>query len=162
MCLWLRATRLRWIALAASGARPLGVYETVLYASDVNAAAAFYRDVLGLSLFEHYPDFAAVFRLDSGGIFLIFEPERSSAPGRALPAHGANGAGHVAFAVRPGVLDVLAESLREHGVEIEVDQTWDWGGHSLYFRDPAGNSVEIVEGEAFPPVSRRPPAAEMK
>jgi catechol 2,3-dioxygenase-like lactoylglutathione lyase family enzyme len=143
--------------MTASAARPHGVYETVLYASDVDATAAFYRDVLGLSLFEHYPGFAAVFRLDDGAIFLLFEPGRSSAPGRSLPNHGSFGAGHVAFAVGAGAFEDLLKSLQDHEVEIEVDETWDWGGHSVYFRDPAGNSVELVEGEAFPQVSRRPP-----
>ena len=31
------------------------------------------------------------------------------------------------------------------GVEIEVDYLWPGGGRSIYFRDPAGNSLEFAE-----------------
>jgi catechol 2,3-dioxygenase-like lactoylglutathione lyase family enzyme len=41
-------------------------------------------------------------------------------------------------------LDVWRNRLHEHGVEIEKEATWPKGGQSLYFRDPAGNSVELV------------------
>jgi catechol 2,3-dioxygenase-like lactoylglutathione lyase family enzyme len=129
--------------------RAARVYETVLYASDLVATAAFYSDTLGLrSLGEH--DEVAVFRLDDGGILLLFDPARSSAPGRAV-AHGTSGVGHVAFAVSPGELDPIRADLSRSGVEIEREITWDHGGRSIYFRDPAGNSVELIEGEAWPP-----------
>jgi catechol 2,3-dioxygenase-like lactoylglutathione lyase family enzyme len=32
----------------------------------------------------------------------------------------------------------------EHGVPIELETDWPRGGKSLYFRDPAGNSVELI------------------
>ncbi len=34
--------------------------------------------------------------------------------------------------------------LEEEGVEIELEYTWPNGGFSLYLRDPAGNSIELV------------------
>ena len=37
-----------------------------------------------------------------------------------------------------------ALAARAHGVAIEHEETWPLGGHSLYFRDPAGNSVELI------------------
>jgi catechol 2,3-dioxygenase-like lactoylglutathione lyase family enzyme len=95
-------------------------------------------------------ELAAGFRLDGGGVLLIFDPARASAPGRAVPSHGADGAGHIAFSVEPGELDGFAELLRDRGIEIERDIEWDRGGKSIYFRDPAGNSVELVEGELWP------------
>ena len=82
-------------------------------------------------------------------MLLIFDPARSSVPGRPVPSHGALGAGHVAFAVDEGELDAFGERLRRSGVEIESEVTWDEGGRSLYVRDPAGNSVELIEGEAW-------------
>ena len=36
------------------------------------------------------------------------------------------------------------ERLREYRVAIEHEEAWPRGGHSLYFRDPAGNSVELI------------------
>lgn len=132
-----------------AGSRIHRIYETTVYARDVDATAAFYAEVLGLRPFEQYAGFAAVFKLDDGGVFLIFEPERASAPGRTLPAHGARGPGHVAFSVTPDSLDAFVTTFRERGIEIEVDQTWDSGGRSVYVRDPAGNSVELVDGAAW-------------
>jgi len=132
----------------------VGVYETVLYAADVEATARFYADVLGLHQIEKPTELSAVFRLPDGGVLLIFDPTRSSTPGRPVPSHGATGAGHVAFAVEPGTLDASADALRRHGIEIEQEISWDEGGRSLYVRDPAGNSVELVEGEAWPMTRR--------
>jgi len=122
------------------------VYETVLYADDVTAAHDFYRDVLELRPVGG-DELAAAFRLDAGGMLLIFAPEMSSRPGRGVPSHGATGAGHVAFSV--GGLDEWRERLRSSGVEIEREVEWD-GGRSLYVRDPAGNSIELVEGDIWP------------
>jgi len=127
------------------------VYETVLYAHDVAATAAFYRDVLGLRLVEGPDDLTAAFRLNDGGVLLIFDPERSSQPGRPVPAHGGSGPGHVAFSVGAGQLGAAVAKLRAAGVEPELDKEWPRGGRSLYVRDPAGNSVELVEGDLWPP-----------
>ena len=140
---------LRWHWL--NSAVPItGVYETVLYATDVAAAAAFYADVLGLRLVDGPDELAAGFRLDDGGVLLIFEPSRASLPGRPVPSHGATGAGHVAFSVEDGTLERWTEALRERGVEIELEKEWQRGGRSIYVRDPAGNSVELVEGDLWP------------
>jgi catechol 2,3-dioxygenase-like lactoylglutathione lyase family enzyme len=125
------------------------VYETVIYARDATAAAAFYRDVLGLRAIAPPSERAAAFRLDDGGVLLIFEPDTSSAPGRFVPSHGANGEGHIAFSLEPGATDALRPRLESLGVEIEREITWPLGGHSVYIRDPAGNSVELIEGEAW-------------
>jgi len=127
-----------------------GVYETVLYAPDVAAAAEFYADVLGLRLVDGPDELAAAFRLDDGGVLLIFDASRASVPGRPAPSHGATGAGHVAFSVEDGTLAAWAEQLRDRGVEIELERPWQRGDRSIYVRDPAGNSVELVEGDLWP------------
>ena len=125
--------------------RPRGVYETVVYAPDLEAAAAFYRDVLGLRQVDD-----TAFRLDDHGILLLFDPAQSSQPGRLVPSHGPSGGSvHVAFSVVS--LDRWRERLAAAGVEIEHEHEWARGGaRSLYVRDPAGNSVELVEGDLWP------------
>jgi len=60
-----------------------------------------------------------------------------------LPGHGTSGPGHVCFAAAEAEIDGWRDALRERGVEIETEFNWPSGGRSLYFRDPAGNSVEI-------------------
>ena len=124
------------------------VHETALYADDVAAAGVFYDEVLGLRRIDPPDEHSAAFRLGDG-VLLLFDPQRTSTPGRFVPPHGATGPGHVAFAVGAGELEVFKTALGERGVEIEREIEWPLGGRSIYFRDPAGNSVELVEGEIW-------------
>jgi catechol 2,3-dioxygenase-like lactoylglutathione lyase family enzyme len=134
--------------------RILSVYETVLYAPDPRTAAEFYRDALGLQQLEDADDLSAVFRLPAGQVLLIFNPRMSSQPGRPVPSHGSAGPGHIAFAIEGGAYEDAVARLREKGIEIEREI--DWGrGRSVYFRDPAGNSVELVDGDIWPPSTAR-------
>jgi catechol 2,3-dioxygenase-like lactoylglutathione lyase family enzyme len=123
------------------------VYETVLYADDLVEAHDFYRDVLGLRPVGELDELAASFRLADGAMLLVFAPQLSSQPGRRVPSHGATGAGHVAFSVDR--VEEWRERLRAVGLDIEREVDWD-GGRSIYVRDPAGNSVELVEGDIWP------------
>lgn len=121
---------------------PHGVLETALYASDLASAEAFYTTVLGLEL-DSKVDARHVFLRCGSGMVLIFDPSATSVPG-PVPAHGTTGPGHVAFSVADDDLDSWAAQLRENDVEIEADIEWPGGGRSLYFRDPAGNSLELT------------------
>jgi catechol 2,3-dioxygenase-like lactoylglutathione lyase family enzyme len=125
-----------------------GVLETCLYARDLNAAARFYAEVLGLEAFARAAGRHVFFRCGAG-VLLLFNPEvTGSTPGAvggvAVPAHGADGAGHVAFAVDESELPGWRARLAVHGVAIEAEIEWPRGGRSLYVRDPAGNSVELA------------------
>ena len=135
--------------MATSGLRILGVYETVLYAPDPPAAAAFYREALELELIEDPDELSAAFRLSDGGVLLIFNPQKSSQPGRPVPSHGAAGPGHIAFALEAGAYQNALAALLDAGVEIEREVDWE-RGRSIYLRDPAGNSVELVDGDIWP------------
>jgi catechol 2,3-dioxygenase-like lactoylglutathione lyase family enzyme len=90
------------------------------------------------------------YRLPDGGVLLLFDPEPASAPGRDVPSHGTTGASHVAFTVPPGTLERWRERLAQRQVELESETQWERGGRSLYVRDPAGNSVELVDGPIWP------------
>ena len=63
---------------------------------------------------------------------------------RPLP-HGADGPGHICFRASGAEIDEWRGHLSENGVEIEMDFEWPQGGRSIYFRDPAGNSLEFAE-----------------
>ncbi|HRQ13840.1 MAG TPA: VOC family protein [Promineifilum sp.] len=118
------------------------IFETVLYASDLAAAERFYADVLGLEIISRF-GIALAFRC-TGGVLLIFEPDKAALPNRGVPSHGTHGAGHLAFAATAGELDGWRAQLQAHGVAIEMEVNWEMGGTSIYFRDPAGNSIELA------------------
>jgi catechol 2,3-dioxygenase-like lactoylglutathione lyase family enzyme len=123
--------------------RPIDrVLETILYVDDLNAAERFYRDVLGLEL-DSRKDGLFVFFKCGDGMLLLFEPEAAST-GRHVPAHGAHGPGHACFAVAEDDLDGWKRRLETAGVAIEQELDWPRGGRSFYFRDPAGNSLELA------------------
>ena len=122
------------------------IYETVVYAADLEAAAVFYQEVLGMELLRRH-DLVLVFDCDPG-VLLIFDPAKARQSGRDVPSHGPSGPGHLAFSCRSEELASWRQQLAEHGVEIEAEV--DWGNaRSIYFRDPAGNSLEFVGGELW-------------
>ena len=119
------------------------IVEAAIYSSDLGAAERFYTDVLGLALLGKEAGRHVFFQVGQQQVLLVFFPE-STLKGDRLPAHGAHGSGHVALGIPPEDLDEWRVRLARHGVEIEHEQTWERGGRSFYFRDPAGNLIELV------------------
>lgn len=119
------------------------ILETCLYVDDVAAAEAFYTRVLGLKLESRAGNRHVFFRCGDA-MFLLFNPQQTTQIGGIVPPHGATGAGHVAFAVEAIELATWRDRLAAEGVAIEAEVTWPGGGRSLYFRDPAGNSIELT------------------
>jgi catechol 2,3-dioxygenase-like lactoylglutathione lyase family enzyme len=124
-----------------------GVLETALYASDLDAARAFYGDVLGLALLFETDGRHASFRCGTG-VLHVFHPGASQASD-TMPPHGAEGPGHAAFAIRHDDIDRWTAHLTEHGITIEKEKTWSNGGCSVYVRDPAGNSIEFATADLW-------------
>ena len=124
------------------------VLETALYAENLDETAAFFETVLGLERFIEVPGRHVFFRVD-GGVLLLFNPEATTDlprdPRRPVPPHGATGPGHLYLAADAAELERWTDRLRENGVEVEADFEWPQGGRSIYFRDPAGNSIEFAE-----------------
>lgn len=121
---------------------PRAIFETVLYARDLDSAEHFYREVIGLEVLSR-SELVVAFRLASG-VLLVFDPRQSGLPNREVPSHGTAGSGHVAFALPPEEFAAWKDRLRDAGVAIEAEIEWSQGARSLYFRDPAGNSVELA------------------
>jgi catechol 2,3-dioxygenase-like lactoylglutathione lyase family enzyme len=119
------------------------VVETAVYAADLVATESFYGGVLGLPVIARDAERHVFFRVGSATVLLVFNPA-STIKGGDLPDHGATGPGHFALGIRLESLDQWRRHLAECGVAIEKEVTWPRGGRSLYFRDPAGNAVELV------------------
>ena len=127
---------------------PAGILETVLYAKDLAAAEAFYRDALGMEPFAK-----------AAGRHLFYRCGRPGAADLQSRCHqGAAGAGRAAGAAArhggrgPRLLPRVGRAssrrggaARGKGVAIEADFEWPGGGRSIYFRDPAGNCLEFAE-----------------
>ncbi|AGT09134.1 VOC family protein [Paracoccus aminophilus] len=132
----------------------IGPLEIALYAEDLEAAAAFWTGVMGLAEISRQPG-RHVFLKIGAQVLLIFNPLATAHPPSAesrlpVPAHGATGSGHFCLAVRPEDLDPWRQHLETSGVEIEADFIWPQGGRSIYFRDPAGNSIELADPAIWP------------
>ena len=115
---------------------PDGLLEAALYARDLRAAETFYRDVLGLRVIESQSGRHVFFR-SGETVLLVFNPEQTSGEtvligGQAIPKHGTQGAGHVAFTIADRTLTTWRNYLRHTAVEIESEIDWPQGGHSIY------------------------------
>jgi catechol 2,3-dioxygenase-like lactoylglutathione lyase family enzyme len=133
--------------------KPAAILETVLYARDLDAIEAFYLRVLGLEPFAK-ADGRQVFYRCGDQMLLIFNPDATREPPRRdpklpVPLHGAIGGGHVCFRASAGELAAWRAHLEKEGVAIEADFEWPRGGRSIYFRDPAGNSLEFAEARIW-------------
>jgi catechol 2,3-dioxygenase-like lactoylglutathione lyase family enzyme len=125
------------------------ILETALYAPDLDAAEAFYGGLLGLARVSRAGNRHVFFRVGQA-MLLIFNPAETgkpAAPGALpVPAHGATGPGHLAFAATAEDLDRWRDRLTQAGVPIEANFRWPGSeARSLYVRDPAGNSIEFAE-----------------
>jgi catechol 2,3-dioxygenase-like lactoylglutathione lyase family enzyme len=104
----------------------------------------FYQDLLGFSV-EWEPDPDNVY-LTSGVDNLALHRGASPAPGGSLD--------HLGLIVREADdVDRWAAFLESRGIELQAKpRTHRDGARSFYFRDPDGNSVQIIH---HPPISAK-------
>jgi catechol 2,3-dioxygenase-like lactoylglutathione lyase family enzyme len=124
-----------------------GVLETVVYCTTENEEETrrFYREVLGL---EPFGEQSSGHRLPNG-VFLLFNRDQSAGQD-SPPPHGAVGPVHTCFLAAAGDYDRWKDDLTAKGVEIVEEIEWVRGTRSFYFEDPAGNMLEIAEGDMWP------------
>jgi catechol 2,3-dioxygenase-like lactoylglutathione lyase family enzyme len=120
-----------------------GIIETAIYVDDLDKTETFYLTILGLTVIAREPGRHVFFQVGASNVLLAFLAD-ATLKGDHLPSHGANGPGHFALGIDADALDAWRRKLQESGVAIEQEVEWPRGGRSIYFRDPAGNSVELV------------------
>jgi catechol 2,3-dioxygenase-like lactoylglutathione lyase family enzyme len=123
------------------------VLETVLYfeAGQEAELQRFYGEVLGLRAIGRE---GLTFRIGPG-LLLLFEADRSSGQ-RTPPPHGARGSIHTCFVAAAVDYERWKKRLTDDDVPIVEEREWDNGVRSFYFHDPAGNLVEIADGDLWP------------
>ena len=129
--------------------QPSAILEAALYVTDLDAAEAFYRDVIELEKITKVDGRHVFFRCGQG-VLLLFNAEATKhqpPPDAKLPVppHGAVGEGHLCFAATAEEIDAWKTALTRRGIAVEADFEWPNGGRSIYLRDPSGNSIEFAE-----------------
>ena len=127
---------------------PAAILESALYVDDLDAAEAFYGRTLGLERIARVEGRHVFFRCGDG-VLLLFIAEATvkpaSNPAMPVPPHGARGPGHLCFRASEDEIETWRATLEDVGIVIEADFRWPNGARSIYFRDPAGNSLEFAD-----------------
>lgn len=139
-----------------------GIFESAIYVDDLATAEKFYGSVLGLPKIFSVPGRQLVYRCQES-ILLVFNPtqterDRVVINDGAIPLHGTRGAGHVAFRVERKDLDVWRQYFLRNEVPIESEVNWPDGAQSIYFRDPAGNSLELATPDMWKSMETNSPS----
>jgi catechol 2,3-dioxygenase-like lactoylglutathione lyase family enzyme len=120
-----------------SGVPVTGVSELVLEVEDLEAAEAFYAEVLGLPVVERWPAREAIWLMAGERTRIgLWRPQVGLAGGR--------GGLHVHFAmhIEDADYDSAVALLRERGEDVE-EIAFDGAGRAAYVTDPDGNVVEL-------------------
>jgi catechol 2,3-dioxygenase-like lactoylglutathione lyase family enzyme len=124
-----------------------GLLETSLYARDLNATAAFYRDLFGLRTLVASPRLVAL-EIAGRSVLLVFQAGATEVDfvdsGGTIPGHDGRGRLHFALSIGRADLDAWRARLEARGIAIVGEYAWPRGGYSLYFHDPDGAVVEIA------------------
>lgn len=120
-----------------------GIKETCLYIKDLEKARAFYADMLGLEIISYLPDKHLFFKVGYS-VLLCFNPDDSGKK-TSPPGHYAHGPQHFAFEVDATEYEAHKKQIQQKGIQIIDLVIWESGQESFYFKDPAGNILEIVQ-----------------
>jgi catechol 2,3-dioxygenase-like lactoylglutathione lyase family enzyme len=115
------------------------------FVDDVDAAIAFYRDLLGFEVVMHpAPPFAM---LDRGDLRLLLSaPGGGPGGGAAMPdGRLPEPGGWNRFQLEVADLDAEVDRLRTAGATFRNEIVEGVGGRQILVDDPAGNCVELFE-----------------
>lgn len=139
---------LSWPRLRWTWTKPMfeiqGIDHVALAVRDVERAAKWYQDVLGLLRMHEdtWGSFPAM--VGAGGTSLALFPVQGDDPGDP-PGKNVITMRHIAFRVDRANFEKAKSDLRHRGIEIESQDHEI--AHSIYFRDPDGHEIEITTYE---------------
>ncbi|MDQ4101110.1 MAG: VOC family protein [Thermoproteota archaeon] len=128
------------------------VIETCIYSSDLGSMKKFYTGILGLSVVQEERD-KLIFLRAGNSMLLIFNPARTLSDNGGLPCHGAltpPSSIHFAMEIEKQEYHASKQILVGNNIDIEKEVSWNNDVKSIYFRDPAGNLVELITPGGWP------------
>lgn len=129
------------------------VLETAVYCDDLAKTVDFYKAVLALEPMSASERVVA-FDSGEGTVLLLFQRGMSDQPFEtsrgAVPGHVSTGPAHFAFAIDTQDVSSWLDRLTTLHIPVESRVDWPRGGHSIYFRDPDGRSVELATPGVWP------------
>ena len=133
--------------------RPRRVLETAVYCDDLDCTVQFYKALLGVEPMRAAERVVA-FDAGEGTVLLLFQRGASDqpfeTPGGLVPGHVSTGPAHFAFAIDSADVPMWLDRLHVLRISVESRVNWPRGGHSIYFRDPDGRSVELATPGVWP------------
>jgi catechol-2,3-dioxygenase len=129
------------------------IIETVLYCDDVKQMLDFYQDFFGFEILQNSLP-RGVFLKAGESVLAIFNRSMTLESNAVAPVHGTTGTHHMAFEIPDGEYEDCKKTLIEKGLQIEQEVEWTSRSNSsksFYFKDPAGNNIEIAEKKLWDP-----------
>jgi catechol 2,3-dioxygenase-like lactoylglutathione lyase family enzyme len=128
------------------------VVETSLYSSDLEAMKEFYVEKLGLEFVSEQVGRHVLLKTQKN-MLLLFNPEVTRIEKHTI--HGAitpPSMVHIALEIEDDDYDNATQLLAMKNIEIEKMVTWgnDLKSRSIYFRDSAGNLIELITKNHWP------------
>lgn len=118
-----------------------GILESSLYVADVARSALFYERIFGFRTLGDFSGRGCALQAGHRQVLLLFEKGAS----RAIPSpHDGDGELHLAFATPAAELTNWEAWLAKNGIAVEEKRTWEFGGQSVYFRDPDRHLIELA------------------
>jgi catechol 2,3-dioxygenase-like lactoylglutathione lyase family enzyme len=118
-----------------------GVLESSLYVDDVVRSARFYETIFGFRVISDFGERGCAMQTGGRQVLLLF---RKGGSRLIQSPHDGDGQLHLAFAIAASELLRWETWLAENGIALEEKRTWEFGGQSVYFRDPDRHLIEIA------------------
>jgi catechol 2,3-dioxygenase-like lactoylglutathione lyase family enzyme len=122
------------------------IEHALLLVGDMDAALAFYQDVLGARLEARFPRYAMAELVAGASHLDLVDVSRDEGAWARPPVAGGRNLDHIALRVR-GEASAARRHLADRRVEIveeRLNEDASGAELSLYVRDPSGNTIELM------------------
>jgi len=118
-----------------------GILESSLYVNDLARSTRFYKEIFGFGIIADFGKRGCAMQAGPRQVLLLFKKGAS----RAIQSpHDGDGELHIAFAIPAAELHGWEAWLQTKKIPIEEKRQWEFGGWSLYFRDPDRHLIEVA------------------